>query len=164
MSEDKCCCGCVDERDGKLQEIINKHKNTKGALIPVLHEAQELYGYLPIDVQKKVSEGLNVPLSEIYGVVTFYTQFSLQPKGRFKIQVCMGTACYVKGSGAILDKMKEKLGINVGECTEDGKFSLDACRCIGACGLAPVMMINDDVYGRLTSDEVDAIVDKYKDQ
>lgn len=164
MSSNNCCCGCVDEREKKLQEVIEKHKHTKGALIPVLHEAQDLYGYLPLSVQKTIAEGLNVPLTEIYGVVTFYTQFSLKPKGKYKIQVCMGTACYVKGSGAILDKLKEKLGIHVGDCTEDGKFSLDACRCIGACGLAPVMMINDDVYGRLTPDEIEGIIDKYKEK
>jgi len=165
MSANNCCCNCneTDVRDQKLAEIIESHKNTRGALIPVLHEAQELYGYLPLEVQKKVAEGLNVPLSEVYGVVTFYTQFSLNPKGKYKIQVCMGTACYVKGSGQILDKLKEKLGINVGECTEDNKFSLEACRCIGACGLAPVIMINDDVYGRLVPDEIEEIINKYKE-
>mgnify|MGYP005842357657 CR=1 FL=1 len=157
------CCACVDVNEQKLQEVIEKYKNTKGALIPVLHEAQEIYGYLPMSVQKKISEGLNIPLTEIYGVVTFYTQFSLEPKGRFKIQVCMGTACYVKGANHILDKLQEKLGIHVGDCSEDGKFSLDACRCIGACGLAPVIMINDDVYGRLSPDEIEGIIEKYKD-
>jgi NADP-reducing hydrogenase subunit HndA len=157
-----CKCKVVDERIIKLDEIIKKYKNTRGALIPVLHEAQELYGYLPADVQKTISEGLNIPLTEIYGVVTFYTQFSLEPKGRYRIQVCLGTACYVKGAGAILDKFKEKLGINVGDCSEDGKFSLDACRCIGACGLAPVAMINEDIYGRLLPDEVEGIIEKYR--
>ncbi len=158
------CCGnsCVDTNEQKLLEVIEKYKDTRGALIPVLHEAQEIYGYLPIQVQKIISEGLNVPLTEIYGVVTFYTQFSLNPKGKYKIQVCMGTACYVKGSGPILDKLKEKLGIEVGECSEDGEFSLEACRCIGACGLAPVIMINDDVYGRLVPDEIEDIIKKYK--
>ncbi|HHV59750.1 MAG TPA: NADH-quinone oxidoreductase subunit NuoE [Clostridiaceae bacterium] len=165
MSEKCCCCATMkDERMDKLDEIINKHRNEKGALIPVLHEAQELFGYLPMEVQKKISEGLNVPLTEIYGVITFYTQFSLQPKGKYKIQVCLGTACYVKGSGQILDKLKEKLGINVGEVTGDGKFSLEACRCVGACGLAPVVMINEDVYGRLTVDDVEDIINKYKDK
>jgi len=160
-----CCCGeYVDDRAQKLQEIIEKYKGTKGALIPVLHEAQELYGYLPMSVQKAISEGLNVPLTEVYGVVTFYTQFSLKPKGRFKIQVCLGTACYVKGANLVLDKLKEKLGIHVGDCTEDGKFSLEACRCVGACGLAPVMMINDDVYGRLVPDDIEGILEKYKDK
>jgi len=157
-----CCCGGVDSREQKLNEIIEKYKNTKGALVPVLHEAEEVYGYLPLEVQKKIAEGLNIPLAEVYGVVTFYTQFSLNPKGKYKIQVCMGTACYVKGSGAILEKLKEKLEIDVGECTSDGKFSLEACRCIGACGLAPVIMINDDVYGRLVPDDIEGIIEKYK--
>ena len=151
-----------DVRDEKLQEIIEKYKDTKGALVPVLHEAQELYGYLPIEVQKKISEGLGVSLSEIYGVVTFYTQFSLN-KGKYKVNICMGTACYVKGAGQILDKFKEHLGIDVGECTEDGLFSLEACRCIGACGLAPVITINDDVYGRLVPEDVEGIIKKYKE-
>ncbi|MDQ2085467.1 NAD(P)H-dependent oxidoreductase subunit E [Herbivorax sp. ANBcel31] len=163
MSTNNCCCGKVDVRDEKLQEVIAKHKDTKGALIPVLHEAQELYGYLPIEVQKKVSEGLGVSLSEIYGVVTFYTQFSLNPKGKYKVQVCMGTACYVKGAGQILDKLKEQLGLDADECTEDGKFSLEACRCIGACGLAPVITINDDVYGRLVPEDIEGIIKKYKE-
>ncbi|NLI58168.1 MAG: NADH-quinone oxidoreductase subunit NuoE [Clostridium sp.] len=158
-----CCCGMKDVRDEKLQEIIEKYKDTKGALVPVLHEAQELYGYLPIEVQKKISEGLGVSLSEIYGVVTFYTQFSLNPKGKYKVNICMGTACYVKGAGQILDKFKEHLGIDVGECTEDGLFSLEACRCIGACGLAPVITINDDVYGRLVPEDVEGIIKKYKE-
>lgn len=159
-----CLCDCVNEKERKLQEIIEKYRDAKGALIPVLHEAQEVYGYLPMGVQKKISEGLNVPLSEIYGVVTFYTQFSLKPKGRFKVSVCMGTACYVKGSSKILDELQEKLGIHVGDCTEDGKFSLDACRCIGACGLAPVIMINEDVYGRLNAEDIEKVLEKYKDK
>jgi NADP-reducing hydrogenase subunit HndA len=163
MSANKCCCGCVDEKEQKLQEIIEKYKTTRGALIPVLHEAQEIYGYLPMATLKKISEDLHISLSEVYGVVTFYTQFSLKAKGKFKVNICMGTACYVKGSEKVLDKFKEKLGIEVGDMTEDGKFSLDACRCIGACGLAPVLMINDEVYGRLTADDVEGILDKYKD-
>lgn len=163
MSGSKCCCGCVDEKDLKLKNIIDKYKDTRGALIPVLHEAQEVYGYLPEDVLKKISEGINVSLAEIYGVVTFYTQFSLNPKGRFSINICLGTACYVKGAGEILDKFKELLGIDVGQCTPDGKFSLDACRCIGACGLAPVITINEDVHGRLVADDVAGILEKYKD-
>jgi len=144
-------------------EVINKHKQSKGALIPVLHEAQEIYGYLPIEVQTIIAEELDIPLAEVYGVVTFYTQFSLYPKGQYKIAVCLGTACYVKGSGDILDKIKEILGIEVGECTPDGKFSLEATRCIGACGLAPVLTVNDDVYGRLVVDDVPGIIEKYQD-
>ena len=149
------------EQEEKVQQIIAKYKGTDGALIPVLHEVQEVIGYLPIEVQKVISEGIDVPMSEIYGVVTFYTQFSINPKGKYKIGVCLGTACYVKGSGDILEKIKQILGIDVGECTEDGKFSLEATRCIGACGLAPVFTVNDDVYGRLVVDDVEGILAKY---
>ena len=132
--------------------------------MPVLQGAQEIYGYLPLEVQEKVSEGLNIPLEEVYGVVTFYSQFSLYPKGEYKISVCLGTACYVKGAGDIYSKIMDCLGIKGGQCTPDGKFSLDACRCIGACGLAPVLMVNDDVYGRLVPDDVAGIVDKYRNK
>ena len=150
------------EQEAQFMEVIAKHKGMEGALIPVLHEAQDIYGYLPIEVQKMVSEGLGVSLAEIYGVATFYARFSLEPKGEHHIGVCLGTACYVKGSGKILEKIEKNLGIAVGECTEDGKFSIEATRCIGACGLAPVMTIGEDVYGRLTEDEIDGILAKYK--
>ena len=150
------------EQEEQLMAVIERHKDQEGATIPVLHEAQEIYGYLPIEVQKMISVGLNVPLAEIYGIVTFYAQFSLDPKGVYQIGVCLGTACYVKGSGDILEKIKEILKIDVGECTPDGKFSLDATRCIGACGLAPVITINDDVYGRLTVEEIPGILQKYE--
>lgn len=150
------------EQEEKLMAVIAKHKDQEGAVIPVLHEAQDIYGYLPIEVQQMISEGLGVPLAEIYGIVTFYTQFSLNPKGRYQIGVCLGTACYVKGSGDILEKVKEILGIDVGECTPDGMFSIDATRCIGACGLAPVLTVNDDVYGRLVVDDVEDIINKYR--
>ena len=149
------------EQEAKLMEVIAAHKDEEGAVIPVLHEAQGIYGYLPIEVQEMISEGLGVPLAEIYGIVTFYTQFSLNPKGEYQIGICLGTACYVKGSGDILEKFKERLGIDVGECTPDGKFSLDATRCIGACGLAPVLTVNDEVYGRLEVKDVDDILAKY---
>ena len=149
------------EQEAKLREVIAKHKDMQGALIPVLHEAQGIYGYLPIEVQSIIAEGLGVSLAEVYGVVTFYAQFSLNPKGKYEIGVCLGTACYVKGSGDILDKFKELLGIDVGECTPDGRFSLGATRCVGACGLAPVVTVNDDVYGRLTVDDVPGIIQKY---
>lgn len=155
------CCGS-DPMAQKLDQIIAKYKDTRGGLIPVLHEAQELYGYLPMAVQKQVAEGLGIALADVYGVVTFYTQFSLNPKGKYKVSVCLGTACYVKGAGPIFDKISSILKIKNGECTEDMLFSLDACRCIGACGLAPVIMINDDVYGRLTPDEIPGILEKYK--
>lgn len=157
------CC-CADSKVQELDRIIAKYKNTRGALIPVLHEAQDVYGYLPMSVQKRIAEGLNVSLAEVYGVVTFYTQFSLNPKGKYKINVCLGTACYVKGSGKILEKIVEILKIKSGECTPDGLFSLDACRCVGACGLAPVIMINEEVYGRLTPDDIPNILQKYFDE
>ncbi len=149
------------EQEEQLIKVIEEHKDQAGALIPVLHEAQNIYGYLPIEVQKIISDGLGVSMAEIYGVVTFYTQFTTNPKGKYNIAVCLGTACYVKGSGTILDKIKEKLGIDVGECTSDGKYSIEATRCIGACGLAPVLTVNDDVYGRLSPDDIDEILAKY---
>ena len=151
----------TDEQERQLQAVIQKHKGTGGALMPVLQGAQEIYGYLPIEVQKIVAEGLGIPLSEVYGVSTFYAQFSLNPKGENKISVCLGTACYVKGAQQVFDRLCERLGITGGECTPDRRFSLEACRCIGACGLAPVITVNDDVYGRLTADDVDDILKKY---
>ena len=150
------------EQEAQLREAIAAHKGQPGATMPVLQAAQEIFGYLPEEVQIIIAEGLDIPLSEVYGVVSFYTQFSLNPKGRYQISICLGTACYVKGAGAILDAVQKKLGIAPGGITPDGKFSLDACRCIGACGLAPVMMINDDVYGRLTPDQVAGILDRYE--
>ena len=158
------CVGCAEaqEKAKKLDAIVEKYKDTRGALIQVLHEVQEVYGYLPLEVQRAFSEKMNIPLAEIYGVVSFYTQFSIYPKGTYQINVCMGTACYVKGANEILDKFRTRLSIDIGECTEDGKFSLEACRCIGACGLAPGVTINDDVYGKLVADDVDAIIDKYE--
>ncbi|MBR5587103.1 MAG: NAD(P)H-dependent oxidoreductase subunit E [Clostridia bacterium] len=151
------------EQEEKLLKVIAEHKGEQGALIPVMHEAQDIYGYLPIEVQKMISEGLNVPLAEVYGVATFYARFTLEPKGEHHIGVCLGTACYVKGSGKIIEKIQKILNLEVGGCTEDGKFSLEATRCIGACGLAPVLTIGEDVYGRLTEDEIDGILAKYKD-
>ena len=149
------------EQEAKLMEVIDKYKNTRGALIPVLHEAQEIYGYLPLEVQTMIAKGIGVTLAEVYGVVTFYTQFSLNPKGEYHIAVCLGTACYVKGSGDIINKIKDSLNIDVDGCTPDGKYSLGATRCIGACGLAPVLTVNDEVYGRLTVDDVPGILAKY---
>lgn len=149
------------EQEQQLTSWLEQHKDMPGAAMPALQKAQEIYGYLPIEVQRMVAEGLGKPLAEIYGISTFYSQFSLCPKGAYKISVCLGTACYVKGSGKIYEKLQEMLNITGGECTADGKFSLDACRCIGACGLAPVMTINDDVYGRLTGDELEEILSRY---
>ena len=154
-------CRCSDEKSRKLMAVIEAEKDNPGSLIRILHEAQEIYGYLPYEVQCRIAEGLDVPVEKVYGVATFYAQFALTPKGKYNISVCLGTACYVKGSQAVLDKLCEELGIEPGECTDDTKFSLEACRCVGACGLAPVMMINDDVYGRLTPDMVKGILAKY---
>ncbi len=151
------------EQESKLQEIIAAHKHDKSLLMAVMQQAQDVYGYLPIEVQKMIADGMDVPLEKVYGVATFYAQFSLTPKGKYNISVCLGTACYVKGAGEIFDKFSEKLGIGADECTADGKFSLTACRCIGACGLAPVLTVNEDVYGRLTVDDVDDILAKYQD-
>lgn len=151
------------EQEAKLMAIIDEHKADKGALMPILQKAQEIYGYLPIEVQTMVATKMDIPLEKIYGVATFYSQFTLMPKGKYKISVCLGTACYVKGSGAIYEKIQQLLGIKGGECTPDGKYSLEACRCIGACGLAPVMTVNEDVYGRLTVDDIAGIIEKYKD-
>jgi len=149
------------EQEKKLKEVIEQYREVPGALMPVLQQAQEIYGYVPIEVQTMIAKGLNIPLEEVYGVSTFYAQFALNPKGKYSISVCLGTACYVKGSQSIHDKISEILNIKDGECTADGKFSLESCRCVGACGLAPVMMINDDVYGRLTPDMVKGILEKY---
>ncbi len=161
------CCGCTgcsganEELYRELDKTIDKYKGQAGALIQVLHQAQGIFGYLPKEVQVYIADKLNVPITEVYGVVTFYAFFTMTPKGKHTIGICMGTACYVKGAAKILDSLKAKLKIDVGGTTEDGKFTLEVLRCIGACGLAPAIMIGDDVYGRLTSDKLDAILAKY---
>ena len=154
----------TDQQMSDIIAIIDKYRDDQGALIPVLHEVQDYFGYLPIEVQKVISDELHVPLAEIYGVVTFYARFSTQPKGKYAVSVCMGTACYVKGAGKILEKFENTLGIKAGEVTEDGMFSLDACRCIGACGLAPVSTVNGEVYGKLVQADVQTICDKYMNE
>ena len=150
-------------QEEQLIAVIDKYRGTKGALMPVLQEAQAIYGYLPIEVQKIIATRMGVSLEEVYGVSTFYSQFVLNPKGDVSIAVCLGTACYVKGSGDLLDKITQVLGLPSGATTPDGKYSLEATRCIGACGLAPVLTVNEDVYGRLTVDDVDDILAKYAD-
>ena len=164
MAEKKCCCNNkIDEkRMKKLEEIINEHKTQEGALIPVLHEAQELFGYLPEEVQQKIADGLGISLAEVYGVATFYSRFTLIPKGKYNIQLCLGTACYVKGADKILEKLEELLGIKVGETTPDGKFSIEETRCVGACGIAPVVSVNDKVYGQFKLEQVSDILRYYK--
>ena len=150
------------EQEAELKEFIREEKNEKGCLMPIIQKAQGIYGYLPYEVQKMISDELSIPLEKVYGIATFYSQFNLYPKGKYQISVCLGTACYVKGSAEILKKLEQILGISEGECTPDGKFSLDACRCLGACGLAPVMTINGEVYGRLTVDKLEGILEKYQ--
>ena len=152
----------MKEKYVQLDEVIAKYKGTPGALMPVLQEAQNIFGYVPMDVQQIIADGLGTTLSEVYGVATFYAQFSLEPKGEYVVGVCLGTACYVKGSQKVLDKLSEVLEVPVGKTTADGKFTLNATRCLGACGLAPVMMINDEVYGRLVPEDIPGIVAKYR--
>ena len=151
----------TEEQKAKLDAVIAKLSGDKSRLMAAMQEAQEIYGYLPIEVQKMIADGMGVPLEKVYGVATFYAQFYLAPKGEYHVAVCLGTACYVKGSGDIYNKFQEILGIGGDECTADRKFSLTASRCIGACGLAPVLTVNEDVYGRLTVDDVAGIVAKY---
>ena len=151
------------EAVAKIREICGRYRDEKTPLMMILSDIQNEYGYIPLDVQEIVSQETGISVAEIYGVVTFYSFFSLTPKGRFVIGCCLGTACYVKGSGDILEELKQKLGIDVGECTPDRKFSLEACRCIGACGLAPVLTVGEGVPGRLTKADVPGILAKYMD-
>ena len=151
------------EQLAALDAVIAEHKTQAGALMPVLQKAQDIYGYLPVEVQKHIAAELDIPYSEVFGVATFYSQFQLNPKGAHPVAVCLGTACYVKGSGIIMEKLEEMLGIKSGAITSDLRFSLDATRCIGACGLAPVMTIGEDVYGRLEPSMLKDILAKYQD-
>ena len=146
----------------QLNQVIADLKDQPGALMPVLQKAQGIFGCVPMDVQKIIADGLGVTLSEVYGVATFYSQFRLEPNGKYTISVCLGTACYVKGSQKVLDRLSEELHTPVGKTSPDGLFTLNATRCLGACGLAPVMMIGEEVYGRLTPDKVPEILDKYR--
>lgn len=151
------------EKKEQLLAVIEKYRGTPGALMPVLQGAQSIFGYVPEDVQQLIAEQLGVMLTEVYGVSTFYSQFSLEPKGEHVIGVCMGTACYVKGSQRVLDKIASELDVEVGKTTSDMKFTLDATRCLGACGLAPVIMIGEDVHGRLAPEDIPDILAKYRD-
>ena len=150
--------------DPKMIEILNKYTTAKDNLIQILNEVQDYYGYIPEKAQVAISEYLDMPMAEIYGVVTFYSRFTLKPKGKYHIAVCLGTACFVKGSENVLERAKERLGIDVGETTKDGKFSLEATRCIGACGLAPVFTVNEEVYGKATVKMMDEVLDKYMNE
>ncbi len=150
------------EQEAALDAVIEELKGDKGCLMPIMQRAQDIYGYLPEEVQRHIAFALDIPVSEVYGVATFYSQFLLNPKGEHPVAVCLGTACYVKGSGKLMDKLEEILGIGNGEITEDCKFSLDATRCIGACGLAPVLTVGEDVYGRLEPNQIEGIIAKYR--
>lgn len=150
------------EQEAQLMEKLAVCKNMKGGLMPALQSAQEIYGYLPIEVQRIIAKEMGVSLEEVFGVATFYSQFTLNPQGKYQISICMGTACYVKGAGELVDKCKEILKIDAGECTEDGRFSLVATRCIGCCGLAPVATINEHVYGRLAVSQIPDILKNYQ--
>lgn len=154
-----------EEKQQKLNELnqfIQQHKNDKGPLMPIMQKAQELFGYLSLETQSIIADALDIPVTEVYGVATFYAQFSLEPKGAYVVGVCTGTACYVKGAQAVLEKVESELGIPTGKTTKDGKFTIQATRCLGCCGLAPVMVINDDVYGRLSAEDIPGILAKYK--
>ena len=164
LNHEKLCCNCIveDIRLEKVKEIIKEIKDIKGGLIPILHEIQIIFGYLPEEALKIVSEELDISMSEIYGVATFYSQFTLEPKGEHIIKVCLGTVCYVKGAQDILDRLCSVLEVEVGKTTKDGKFTVEAARCLGGCGLAPILMVDDKVYGRLIPDDVIRIVEEYK--
>lgn len=160
MAETKLACNIV----AQVEEICNKYDNKPGELINILHEAQSLQGYLPEEMQRIIAAMLDIPVSKVYGVVTFYTFFTMTPKGKYPISVCMGTACYVRGGEKLLEELKRRLGIDVGETTPDGKYSLDCLRCVGACGLAPVVMIGEKVYGRLQAADIKNILDELEQQ
>ncbi len=145
-----------------IDRVIQRYQGQKGALIPILHAVQQKIGHLSEEVQTYIAQKMQVPLSEVYGIVSFYTLFCIEPKGKHKISVCLGTACYVRGAGFILDELEKQLGIRVGETTPDGLFTLEACRCLGACGLAPVLMVDDNVHSRLTLKDIPEIIHKYK--
>lgn len=152
------------KQERELRRFIRKHKDQPGAMMPVLQEAQGIYGYLPREVQEIIAEEMKVPLSEVFGVATFYSQFTLTPKGEHSISVCLGTACYVKGADKILAAIEEHLGIKAGECTPDGFYSIESCRCLGACGLAPVMTVDGEVYGKVTPESAVQIIDSYQEE
>lgn len=158
-------CRCRKETDkekyGRIGEVIDEYKGKEGSLIQILHMAQGIYGYLPIELQQFIAQKLDMPLSEVYGVTTFYSLFSTKPRGENTIRVCLGTACYVRGGKKIIDRLKEILGVEAGGTTTDGKFTLEVMRCIGACGLAPAITINDKVYKQVNPDKLQAIIEKY---
>ena len=165
MEENRCQCECgCNGKDEFLDDLCEKYQPIKDNLIQMLNEVQEHYGYIPTKAQKVLSEYLNVPMAEIYGVITFYSRFTLKPKGKYNVAVCLGTACYVKGSQKIMDRLKERLKIEAGQTTPDGKFSIEETRCVGACGLAPVFTVNGEVYGKATVQTIDKVLDELSDK
>lgn len=164
MSKEVKCNKCKGCEDKFLKELFSKYKPVKDNLIQMLNAVQEHYGYVPMYVQEELSEFLNIPMAEIYGVVTFYSRFSLEPQGKYKISVCLGTACFVKGSQKIMDRLVERLKIEPGQTTEDGLFTIDQTRCVGACGLAPVFTVNGEVYGKATVQHLDKVLDDLLEQ
>lgn len=157
-----CEKNCMDEKlANEMKELLKNYSQDKSNLIQILNEVQEKYGYIPKQSQIEISNYLSIPMAEIYGVITFYSRFTLEPKGKYNISVCLGTACFVKGSQALLDRLKERLKIDEGQTTPDGKFSIDATRCVGACGLAPVFTINNEVYGKATVKKLNEVLDEY---
>ena len=160
MQENEQCEAIQAKIKQFLEELFNTYKQEKDNLIPILNEVQEKFGYIPKEAQKEISEFLKIPMAEIYGVITFYSRFTLKPKGKYAISVCLGTACFVKGSQKIMDRLTERLGIQAGQTTEDGLFSIDETRCVGACGLAPVFTVNGEVYGKATVQKLDQVLDE----
>ena len=158
------CKECQKSNCENMKKILEKYSNDKSNLIQILNEVQEKYGYIPEFAQAEVAEYLGIERAEVYGVITFYSRFTLKPKGKYSVSVCLGTACFVKGSEKLLDRAKEILKIEEGETTSDGKFSIDSTRCIGACGLAPVFTVNDEVYGKATPEVVEKVLKEYMDK
>lgn len=162
MDENNNCTNCAEIKlKEEVNEILSKYTEAKDNLIPILNEVQVKYGYIPKVAQLEISNYLHIALAEVYGVITFYSRFTLVPKGKYNISICLGTACFVKGSKEILERAKSRLGIEEGQTTSDGKFSLDTTRCVGACGLAPVFTVNDEVYGKATVKKLDEVLDMY---
>ena len=161
-----CSCQCEPDENEKISQIndfIERYKHREGSLIQVLHVAQQIYGYLPLHVQRIIADGLGLPLAEVSGVVTFYSFFTTKPRGKHTIRVCLGTACYVRGGKKIIQRLEELLKVGVGDTTEDRLFSLEVARCIGACGLAPAMTIDEKVYKQVNAEKLDSILAQYRD-
>lgn len=164
MSPKHTTCECDHGNEfAQIAQVIEQYKEKEGALIMVLHAAQEIYGYLPMEVQRFVADGMNLPVSEVSGVVSFYSFFSTQKRGKHTIRMCQGTACYVRGGKNVVDAIKKELNVDVGGTTEDGQFTFEIARCIGACGLAPAMMVDDDVYKQVTPAKLRGILALYAD-